>query len=191
MTTPPNPFPYGADVEVQHVKKDGLDVFSFTHHPRLRRAPRPPGRPRSIDPTAEARRLVEVVRFGSFTSEAAIAAALGWSPRKVADRRREAMAGRLIAWAEWTKHVAASYRPQSPSSMTPEHAQRVVELVRSEAFATQTAIGQRLGLSPTDVTRLKARAIKAGLITGAAWRQHLREGRSKAAIANAGLVSGE
>lgn len=183
---PPNPFPSGVAVEVQHVKRDGVEVFSFTHHPPLRHAPRPPGRPRSIDPTAEALRLVEVVRFGSFTDEAALGDALGWGLWKVAARRRTALAGGLIAWPEWTKHVAASYRPRSPSCMTVEHTQRVVDLVRSKAFATQTAVGQRLGLSPADITRLKARAIKGGLITGAAWRQRLLEGRNRAAIANGG-----
>jgi ribonuclease HI len=177
-------FPYGADTEVQHTKRDdGVHVFLYTHHPRLRPAPRPPGRPKSIDPAAEVRRLVEVVRSGNFADEAALGDAIGWGLWKVADRRREAMAGGLITRDEWLGHVAFLC-PQRRAVMTPANAQSVVQLVQGETFATQTAIGLHLGLSSAAITRLKADAIKGGLITKAAWRQHLLAAREGSAATN-------
>jgi len=63
--------------------------------------------------------------------------------------------------------------------MTAAHIRRVVELVQTGDYATQTAIGQHLGLSPVAVTKLKARAIGGGLITGEAWQGYLRVARDR------------
>jgi ribonuclease HI len=173
-------FPYGADTEVQHTKRDdGVHVFLFTHHPRLRPAPRPPGRPKSINPAAEVRRLIEMVRSGNFADEAALGDAIGWSARKVADRRREAMAGGLIAPEEWRQRVAFPGLRKLPI-VTTERAQSVVEVIRSETFATQTAIGLHLGLSSPDITNLKSQAVEDGLITLKEWDRHMEAARGKA-----------
>ena len=88
------------------------------------------------------------------------------------------MAAGLLTWADWGQHVARGC-PAPPTVVSPANVQIVADLVRAEAFPTQTAIGLHMGLSSVDVTRLKALAVSGGLITEAAWKGHLRAAKAK------------
>ncbi|GAN78616.1 AAA domain-containing protein [Acidocella aminolytica 101 = DSM 11237] len=50
----------------------------------------------------------------------------------------------------------------------------VVEAVQSGRYRTQKALGEALKLSPVEVTRLKDKAIKGGLISRAAWNECMK-----------------